>query len=86
MLAYEQAKNVAIANTINGGKVYYAGDAGNFYVFIIVKKNFPLDIKGPMFGSTFTAVDKSDGKVWTISVGDSRLKDVKPIVRRGERV
>lgn len=79
MLAYAQAKAIAIKNTIPDGKVYYSGDAGDFYIFLIVEKNFPINIPGAMFGSTFTAVNKSDGKVWTVSITDPRLKDVKKI-------
>lgn len=79
MLTYEQAKTIAIDNTISDGKVYYSGDAGNLYIFIIVEKSFPTDIKGAMLGSTFTAVNKSDGKVWTVSITDPRLKNVKKI-------
>lgn len=78
MLTYEQAKDVAIANTIPDGKVYYAGDAGSFYIFIIVDENFP-DIPGAMFGTTYTAVDKKDGRVWVCYVTDPRLKNVKKI-------
>lgn len=82
MLTYEQAKSIAISNTIPDGKVYYAGDAGDFYIFTIVQKNFPMDIEGVMFGSTFLAVNKSDGKVWIVSITDPRLKNVKKLVRR----
>lgn len=82
MLTYEQCKNIAVANTIPGGKVYYAGDAGEFYIFTIVQKDFPMDIKGAMFGSTFVAVDKKDGNVWTVSITDPRLEKVKKIVGR----
>lgn len=82
MLTYEDAKVIAIANTIPDGKVYYAGDAGAFYIFTIVPADFPMDIENPMFGSTFTAVDKKDGRVWICSVTDPRLKNVKKIVGR----
>lgn len=83
MLTYEQCKTIAIANTIPDGKVYYAGDAGDFYIFIIVEKDFPMDINGAMFGSTFFAVDKKDGHTWTVSITDPRLKNVKKIVSHG---
>lgn len=79
MLTYEDAKAIAIGKTIPGGKVYYAGDAGTFYIFIIVSKDFPMDIPNPMFGSTFTAVDKKDGRLWTCHITDPRLKNVKKI-------
>lgn len=79
MLSYEQAKAIAISNTIPNGKVYYSGDAGSFYIFIVVEQNFPTNIKGALFGSTFTAVNKDDEKVWTCHVTDPRLKDVKKI-------
>lgn len=79
MITYEKAKSIAIANSIPDGKVYYAGDAGDFYIFTIVEKNFPTDIPGAMFGSTFLAVNKSDGKVLTVSITDPRLKNVKKI-------
>lgn len=82
MLTYEQCKNIAITNTIPDGKVYYAGDVGDFYIFTIVPKDFPTDIKGAMFGSTFFAVDKKDGKTWTVHITDLRNKDVKKIVGR----
>lgn len=86
MVSYEQAKSIAIANTISDGKVYYAGDAGDFYIFTIVPKDFPMEIKKPLFGSTFIAVDKKDGRVWTVSITDPRLKDVKAIVKGGKIV
>lgn len=82
MISYAEAVNLAIVNTIPDGKVYYSGDAGDFYIFIIVEKDFPMNIRGAMFGTTFTAVDKEDGRVWTISIGDERLKNVKKIVSR----
>ena len=86
MLTYEQAKKIAIANTIPDGKVYYAGDAGDFYIFTIVPKDFPMDIPNPMFGSTFAAVNKKDGKVWTVSITDPRLKNVRKLVSKGKAV
>lgn len=79
MVKYEEAKSIVLQKTIPDGKVYYAGDAGSFYIFIIVPKDFPSEIKEPVFGSTFTAINKSDGKTWTCSVTDSRLKGVKKI-------
>ena len=86
MLTYEQAKKIAISNTIPDGKVYSAGDAGNFYIFTIVPKDFPMDISNLMFGSTFTAVNKNDGKVWTVSITDPRLRNVKKLVDKGKAV
>lgn len=86
MLTYDQAKKIAIDNTIPNGKVYYSGDAGSFYIFTIVDKDFPMNIKGAMFGSTFTAVNKEGGEVWTVSVTDERLKNVKAIIRNGKLV
>lgn len=86
MLTYDNAKNIAIANTIPDGKVYYAGDAGDFYIFTIVPKDFDMSIPNPMFGSTFTAVNKSDRKVWTVSITDKRLNNVKKLVSRGKKV
>lgn len=79
MLTYEKAKSIAISNTIPDGKVYYSGDAGDFYIFTIVEKKVRTDVKGLITGSTFTAVNKSDGKVWTISITDPRLKNVKKL-------
>lgn len=79
MLTYDQAKSIAIANTIPTGKVYYAGDAGDFYIFIIVEEDFPMDIPNPMFGSTFTAVNKSDGHVWTVAITDLPYEGVKKL-------
>lgn len=78
MITYEKAKAIAIESTIPDGKVYCSGDAGDFYIFIIVPKDF-LDIPDVMFGPTYTAVDKKDGNVWTCYITDSRLKDVKKI-------
>lgn len=79
MVSYEQAKAVAIEHTISDGKVYYSGDAGTFYIFLIVPKDFPTNLKGAMFGSTFTAVNKDDGNVWICSVTDKRLENVEKI-------
>lgn len=79
MIEYEEAKSIAISKTIPDGKVFYSADAGLFYIFIIVPRDFPFEAKGVMLGSTFIAVDKSDGKVWTCSVTDPRLKGVKKI-------
>lgn len=78
MITYNQAKAIAISNTIRDGKVYCSGDAGDFYVFIIVQKDFP-DIPDAIFGPTYTAVDKKDGRVWTCYITDPRLKNVKKI-------
>lgn len=78
MLTYEQAKATAIKNTIPDGVVYASGDAGDFYIFTIVPKGTPM-IKGLMTGTTFIAVNKSDGKVWTVHITDPRLKNVKKI-------
>lgn len=82
MVTYEQAKSIAISNTTSDGKVYYAGDAGDFYIFTIVPKDFPMDAPNPMFGSTFVAVDKKDGNIWTVFITDPRLKNVKKIMGR----
>lgn len=79
MLTYEDARAIAIGKTIPGGKVYSAGDAGTFYIFTIVPKDFPMNIPNPMFGSTFTAVDKKDGRVWVCSITDPRLKGMKKL-------
>lgn len=79
MTTYEKAKAIAIADTIPDGKVYCSGDAGDFYIFIIVPKNFPTDIPDAMFGVSYTAVDKKDGRVWVCHVTDPRLKNVKKI-------
>lgn len=79
MLNYEQAKQIAITNTIPDGKVYYAGDAGDFYIFTIVPKDFPMEIKNPMFGSTFTAVDKTDGRVWTVHITELNPENIKKL-------
>lgn len=78
MLTYDQAKKIAIGNTIPSGKVYYSGDAGSFYIFTIVDKKTP-NIKGLMTGTTFIAVDKISGKIFTVDVTDNRLKDVHKI-------
>lgn len=85
MLTYEQAKNIVIAKTVPGGKVYYAGDAGDFYIFIIVDKDFNMDIGGAIFGTTFTAINKDDKKVWTVDITDIRLKNVKRLTPKHER-
>lgn len=82
MLTYEQAKEIAISKTIPDGKVYYSGDVGEFYIFTIVPKDFPMDIPNPMFGSTFTAVDKVDGRAWICPITNSRLKNVKKVEGR----
>lgn len=82
MLTYEQTKKIAIGNTHPNGKVYYSGDAGSFYIFIIVDKDVP-DIKGLMTGTTYIAVNKVDGKIFTIDVTDSRLSNVMKIVDHG---
>lgn len=78
MLTYDQAKSIAIKNTIPNGKVYCSGDAVDFFYFIIVRKDFP-DIPNAIFGSTYTAVDKKDGSVWIVPVTDPRLKNAKMI-------
>lgn len=78
MLTYEQAKAIAIENTIPDGKVYCSGDVGDFFYFIIVRKDFP-DIPGAMFGTTYTAVDKKDGRVWLCDITEPRLKNAKII-------
>lgn len=78
-LTYEQAKKIAFANTIPNGRVYYAGEAETFYIFIIVPDDLSTDLKNPMFGSTFTAVNKTNGKVWICHVTDPRLKGVVKI-------
>lgn len=78
VLTYDQAKTIAIKNTILDGKVYYSGDAGDFFYFIIVKKDFP-DIPRAVFGTTYTAVDKKDGRVWLCDITDPRLKNAKMI-------
>lgn len=80
MLTYEKAKLIALSNTIPDGKVYYAGDAGDFYIFKIVEKNVRTDVKGLTTGPTFTAVNKADGLVWTVYITDPRLKDVKKLL------
>lgn len=77
MISYEQAKQVAITDTISDGKVYCAADAGSFYAFIIVPKDFDIDIPNQLIGSTYTAVDKRDGRIWTCRVTDSRLEGAK---------
>lgn len=77
MVGYEQAKNIAFSNTFPNGILYYAGDAGLFYIFIIVSESFPFDAEETLIGSTFTAVDKLDGKVWICHVTDRRIKHVK---------
>lgn len=79
MVTYEQAKNLAIFNTIPDGKVYYAGDAGDFYIFTIVNKNINTDVKGLITGTSFMAIDKKDGRVWTVNINDKRLQNVKKI-------
>lgn len=79
MITYDRAKAIAISNTIPDGKVYYSGDAGEFYIFIIVPKDFPMDIPNPMFGSTFTAVDKVDGRLWECPITNSRLKNIRKV-------
>ena len=78
MLTYEQAKSVAISKTIPDGGVYCSGDAGAFYYFVIVKKEYQ-NLPDLMTGSTYTAVDKSNGRVWIVSVTDLRLKGAKKI-------
>lgn len=80
MITYEQAKAIAISNTIPDGKVYCAGDAGSFYVFIIAPKDFDTDIPGQLIGSTYTAIDKKDGNVWLCHVTDPRLRNVRKIL------
>lgn len=79
MLTYEQSKAAAISNTIPDGKVYCVGDAGSFYVFIVVPKDFDTEISNPLIGSTYTAVDKKDGRVWSCHVTDPRLKNAKRV-------
>lgn len=79
MITCKEAEKIAVANTLENGKVYYAGDAGDFYIFTIVPPDFPMEIKNPLIGSTFTAVDKKDGHVWVCHVTDPRLKNVKKI-------
>lgn len=78
MPSYEEAKSIAIENTIPGGHVYCSGEAETLYYFIILKKDLS-NVPGLMTGSTYTAVDKKDGKVSTISVTDPRLKGAKKI-------
>lgn len=78
MLTYEQAKSVAISKTIPDGEVYCSGDAGDFYYFVIVKKQYQ-NIPDLMTGSTYTAVDKKDGRVWICPVTEPRLKGAKKI-------
>lgn len=78
MLSYEEAKSIAIENTIPGGHVYCSGEAETLYYFVILEKDLS-NVPGIMTGSTYTAVDKKDGKVWTISVTDPRLKGAKKI-------
>lgn len=80
MIDYTEATRIALNTTIPDGKVYYAGDAGDFYIFKIVPKDFiVIGDKVPMLGSTFQAVNKDDGETWTCSVTDKRLKNVKKI-------
>lgn len=70
MLSYEKAKSIAIASRVPDGKIYCAGDAGTFYIFLVVPKDFPTDIDGAEFGITFTAVDKDDGHVFDYRITD----------------
>lgn len=84
MVTYEQAKTAAISNTIPDGKVYCAGDAGDFYIFIIAPKDFDIDIPDPLIGSAYTAVDKDDGRVWSCHVTDPRLKNAKKVTIDGK--
>lgn len=85
MITYEKATAIALSNSIPDGKVYYAGDAGSFYIFTIIPKDFPTELKDPMFGSTFLAVDKDGGNVWECHVTDKRLKNVKKIFSQQKR-
>lgn len=78
MITYNEAKAIAIKSTIPDGKVYCSGDAGDFFYFIVVRKDFP-DVSGGMFGTTYTAIDKSDGRVWTCDIREPRLKNAKII-------
>lgn len=79
MLSYNEALSAAIKSTIPDGKVYYAGDAGDFYIFNIVPKDFPVEIKGAMFGITFTAVDKTNGRIWDYKITDASPEDLAKI-------
>lgn len=78
MLTYKEAKAIAIKNTVPDGKVYCSGDAGDFFYFIIVRKDFP-DVPGAVFGTTYTAVDKKDGRVWICDITEPRLRNAKII-------
>lgn len=78
MLTYDQAKSIAIENAIPDGKVYCSGDAGDFFYFIIVRKDFP-DVSNAIFGRTYIAVDKKDGRVWLCDITEPRLKNAKII-------
>lgn len=79
MLTYEQSKVIAIENTIPDGKVYCAGDAGDFYVFMIAPKDFDVNFPDQLIGSIYTAVDKKDGRVWDCHVTNPKLKNAKKI-------
>lgn len=83
MLNYNKAKSIAIENVISDGKVYCSGDAGDFFYFIIVRKDFP-DIPDAIFGRTYTAVDKKDGRVWLCDITEPRLKNAKIIESPGK--
>lgn len=84
MLTYDQAAAIAIKARIPGGKVYCSGETETFFYFIIVPKDFP-DEPGAMFGRTYTAVDKADGRVWDVDVADPRMKNFKIIVKPGAK-
>lgn len=79
MVTYEQAKAIAIANTIPDGKLYYAGDAGTFYIFRVVPKDFPMNLKGAMFGTSIPAVDKKDGRFWISYINDPNVANAKKL-------
>lgn len=83
MISYEKAKSIAIASRVPDGKICCAGDAGIFYIFLVVPKDFPTDIDGAEFGITFTAVDKDDGHVFDYRItgplpeGVDRIKKIE---------
>lgn len=77
MITYREAEKIAIDGTIPGGYVYCSADAGEFYVFIVIDKK--ITVPGLLTGATYTAVDKKDGRLWTCSVTDPRLKNAKKL-------
>lgn len=79
MIDYDEAKEIVVSETFPNGKVQYSGDAGSFYIFKIVPENFPLNLKNPCIGNSFTAINKTDGKTWICYITDPRLKEVKKI-------